>query len=281
MNKIAIITGANSGLGLVTAKNLAANGYDLILVIRNNKKGELAKKELLKVNPKAKIELEIADLSDLKSVKAAAENIKKKHPVIDRLINNAGYSADTIEYTEAGYEKSFVANHLGHFVLTNILLDNIKAATDGRVINVSSAAHLLGNFSRMFQKFNKNLSLIQSYADGKLANILFTKGLKAKLVGSKVLTFSLHPGVVKTNFGANYTGFFSFAISLMKPFMISPDKGAATSIYLATALRSDLDAKNGAYFDKSKVKNTYHKDITNENVELFWKESLEACNGVL
>jgi retinol dehydrogenase 12 len=280
MNKIAIITGANSGLGLVTAKNLVANSFDLVLVIRNAAKGEIAKDELLKINPKAKIEIQIADLSDLEQVKIVANKIKDKYPIIDRLINNAGYSADAIEFVDTGYEKSFVANHLGHFVLTNILIDNLKASKDARIINVSSAAHALGKFSRMFEKNSKNLSLIQSYADGKLANILFAKGLKLILKGTNVLTFSLHPGVVKTNFGANYTGFFSFGLALMKPFMISSEKGAETSIYLATTLKSNLINNNGMYFDKSKVKNIYHKDITTDNIELFWQKSLAACKGL-
>lgn len=276
MNKLAIITGANSGLGFETAKALLENSFDLVLIVRSQDKSDSTKNELLRLYPKGKIDFEITDLSDLNSVKKVAENIKRKYTSIDRLINNAGYSADTIEFIEAGYEKSFVANHLGHFLLTNILLDSLKASKDGRIINVSSAAHGLGKFSRMFLKNNTNLSLFQSYADGKLANVFFTKGLKKRIEGSNVLTFSLHPGVVSTNFGSNYSGFFKFMISAMKPFMISPETGAQTSIFLAITKRENIKKYNGEYFAKSKVKSTNHTDLTANNIEAFWKMSEEA-----
>ncbi len=280
MKKVALITGANSGVGLATAKGLAAAGFDLILLVRSVQKAEATQKEILQEFPNTKIDYEIADLEDVKSVIKATENIKKRYTKIDRIINNAGYSPDTIEFTHEGYEKSFVANHLGHFALTTNLLDLLEASGEGRVISVSSGAYAFGIIDRMFMKNNKDLNTMKAYGDGKLANILFTKGLTKRLSGKFILAFSLHPGVVNSGFGANFTGFSKFFTTLMRPFMITPEKGAMTSLFLATASTNELADKNGEYFDKSKVKATNHKDITEKNIEAFWQKSLLAVEEI-
>ncbi len=274
-NKIALITGANSGLGLVTAKALAADGFDLILLVRSKSKANETIASILKIYPSTKIDTEVVDLEDINVVKVVAQNIAKRYKVLDRLINNAGYSPNNIEFNIGGYEKSFIANHLGHFALTMGLLDLLKASKEARIINVSSAAYSLGKFERFFQKYNTKLSLINAYGDGKLANILFTKGLKKHLEGATVLSFSLHPGVVGTNFGSNYTGFFSWLIKAAKPFLLSPENGAKTSIYLATTPLENVKNYNGLYFDKSKVKATKHVDITDKNIDTLWDKSNE------
>ncbi len=172
-----LITGANSGIGLATAKALALQQYQLILLVRSQQKADETKAEILKHTPNAQLDFYLADLTALGSVKKAAEAIKAKYTSLDRLINNAGYSPVGISFTADGYEKSFVANHLGHFVLTMNLLDLLKKSPESRVINLSSAAHALGKVNRLFQKRNTKLSDMGAYGDGKLANILFTKGL--------------------------------------------------------------------------------------------------------
>ena len=280
MRKVALITGANSGVGLATAKGLAKEGFDLILLVRSRQKVDATQNEILQAFPNTKIDYEIADLEDVKSVIKATENIKRRYTKIDRIINNAGYSPDSIEFTHEGYEKSFVANHLGHFVLTINLLDLLEASGEGRVISVSSGAYAFGKTERMFTKNNKDLNTIKAYGDGKLANILFTKGLTKKLNNRAVLAFSLHPGVVNSGFGANFTGFSKFFTTLMRPFMITPEKGAMTSLFLATTELADIKNQNGEYFDKSKVKATKHKDITDENIEQFWQKSLAAVREI-
>ncbi len=272
-NKIALITGANSGVGFATALGLAAQGYDLILVVRSINKANDTKIRILGQYPSTKIDYEIADLEDLKSVKVAAQNIKARYTKIDRLICNAGYSADEILFTTEGYEKSFLANHQGHFVLTNSLLALLEASGEGRVISVSSAAHALGKVKRFFVKNDPNTSAFKAYGDGKLANILFTKGLAKRLENKPVLAFCLHPGVVGTNFGSNLTGFSGLMVKIAQPFMISSEKGAATSIYLATTPQKNISKFNGGYFDKCKPKHTFNKDINNENINWFWQKS--------
>jgi retinol dehydrogenase 12 len=273
--KIALITGANSGVGLATAKGLAAVGFDLILLVRSHAKAKTTQEAILQRFPDTKIDYEIADLEDIESVKKAVQQIRKRYIKIDRIINNAGYSPDIIAFTKDGYEKSFVANHLGHFVLTINLLDILEASGEGRIINVSSTAHSLGKVSRFLIKNNKNLTAFKAYGDGKLANILFTKGLVKRLTGKPVLAFSLHPGVVGTNFGGNFTGFSSFLMSLVKPFMISSEEGAKTSIFLATTPLDNIKRDNGKYFVKCKVKSTNSNDITTDNADWLWEKSLE------
>ena len=208
----------------------------------------------------------------------AVQHIKKRYTKIDRIINNAGYSPDVIAFTKDGYEKSFIANHLGHFVLTLNLLDLLEASGEGRIISVSSAIHSLGKVNRFFIKNNRDLTAFKAYGDGKLANILFTKGLAKRLAGKPVLAFSLHPGVVGTNFGGNFTGFSSILVKLAKPFMISSEEGAKTSLFLATTPLENVKRDNGKYFDKSKVKATNNNDITTQNVDWLWEKSLEIVN---
>ena len=276
--KIALITGANSGVGLATAKGLAAAGFDLILLVRNKTKAYDTQEAILQRFPNTKIDYEIADLEDIDSVKTAVQHIRKRYIKIDRIINNAGYSPDVIAFTKDGYEKSFIANHLGHFVLTINLLDLLEASGEGRIINVSSAIHSLGKVNRLFIKNNRNLTAFKAYGDGKLANILFTKGLAKKLVGKPVLAFSLHPGIVGTNFGGNFTGFSSLLVKLAKPFMISSEQGAETSLFLATTSLENVRRNNGKYFDKCKVKATNNNDITIQNADWLWEKSLESIN---
>lgn len=277
--KIALITGANSGVGLATAKGLAAVGFDLILLVRSLAKAKATQDAILQRFPNTKVDYEIADLEDIDSVKKAALNIKKRYIKINRIINNAGYSPDVIAFTKDGYEKSFVANHLGHFVLTVNLLDLVEASGEGRIISVSSAAHALGKVSRFFVKNNKNLSVWKAYGDGKLANILFTKGLAKRVAGKPILAFSLHPGVVGTNFGGNFTGFSGFLMSLAKPFMISSEEGAETSIFLATTPLENIKRDSGKYFAKCKVKSTSSNDITTDNADWLWEKSLAIMNS--
>ncbi len=277
-NKIALITGANSGVGLATVKGLAAAGFDLILLVRSKTKAHDTQEAILERFPDTKIDYEIADLEDIDSVKMAVQHIRKRYVKIDRIINNAGYSPDVIAFTKDGYEKSFVANHLGHFALTINLLDLLEASGEGRIISVSSAAHALGKVSRFLIKNDKNLTPFKAYGDGKLANILFTKGLTKRLVGKPVLAFSLHPGVVGTNFGGNFTGFSSLLVKFAKPFMISSEEGAETSLFLATTPLENVKRDNGKYFAKSKVKSTSSNDITTDNADWLWDKSLSIVN---
>ena len=276
-----LITGANSGIGLATAKALAAQSYQLILLVRSQQKVDETKAEILKHTPNAQLDFYLADLMDFGSVKKATDAIKAKYTVLDRLINNAGYSPVGISFTADGYEKSFAANHLGHFVLTMNLLNLLKKSSESRVINLSSAAHALGKVNRLFQKKNTKLSDMGAYGDGKLANVLFTKGLAKYEKDSSITAYSVHPGVVKSNFGSDMNGFLKIGFALARPFMISVEKGAETSIYLVTTDIQNLRFRNGYYFAKSKPASIVNNGVTNESVEWFWEQSLEATKGFI
>jgi retinol dehydrogenase 12 len=273
-NKVALITGANSGIGFETAKALSLATFDLILLVRSQAKAQETKAKILNINPNIAVDTYIADLSDTHSIQKAAAEIGQKYALIDRIICNAGYGPDAIAFDPNGLELSFVANHLGHFVLVNALMPQVDAAPDGRVINVASLAYKLGKVDRMFQKNNTQLNVAQAYGDGKLANVLFTKALTRRLKNAK--TFSLHPGVVNTGFGSNFTGFFKFGLALVRLFMISAEKGAQTTIYLATTPLQNIEKFNGAFFDKSKPVALNLKDLSDEHAEWLWAKSIEA-----
>ncbi len=284
--KIALITGANSGIGLATAKSLAHRGFDLILLVRNEKKGTEAQAELKKANPKSRIDLVIASLDDVDSVKRAAEQISSTYNRLDVLINNAGYTPAKLEFNDQNIEKSFYASHVGHFALTWYLADLLKktaAETDDvRLITLSSAAHTWGKVSRMFRCID-DLSPMSAYCDDKLANVLFAKGAANYFKDTGIRSYSVHPGVVKTNFAGDSTGFFKTMLGLATPFMRTPEKGAETSVFLASApLKSIGERNNGAYFTDLAPKTPRNSDVTDKNVNWLWDTTVEkiiATNG--
>jgi NAD(P)-dependent dehydrogenase (short-subunit alcohol dehydrogenase family) len=268
--KTIVITGANSGIGLATAHALVKE-HRLILVCRNLGKGQDALGELRNAYPQAQVELVVANLGDLNSVAKAADDIAARHPVIDVLLNNAGYVTTAVKYNNDGIEETFYASHLGHMLLTQRLLPALEKSPEARIINVSSAAHQMGKYARMMQKV-EGLSIIQSYADAKLANVLFSLGLSTRTAPS-ITSYSLHPGVIRTGFGADAKGLWKFMIAIMRPFFSSPDKGARTSVYLATAPITSLKPYNGGYFADSKPKTGTSKEISAANAKGLWEQS--------
>ncbi len=272
MNKIALITGANTGIGFETAKGLLAQGFDIIMVCRSAGKGEPAKKKLLFKFPERKVDFYRCDLANFDHVRKTIELIKGKFDHLDVLVNNAGYVTEKVEITKEGHEKTFQTCHLGHFLLTMGLIDLLKKSEQGRIINVSSMAYKMGKFERLL-KPSKKYNKWQVYGDAKLANIIFTIGLAEKLQGTDIEAYSLHPGVVKSGFGHNLKGFTRGLISLFSPFMISLEKGAETSIFLATSPKAK--GKSGQYFVKSVPEQLNGKETTIENAQLLWTKSKE------
>jgi retinol dehydrogenase-12 len=273
-----VITGANSGIGRATAEILAAKDYNVVTICRKSAEGDKTVAALRKINPGVDAENFTADLSDLEQVAKVAQAIKNKYPVIDRLINNAGYYPPSIEYV-GDIEKSFVASHLGHMLLTQLLVPALRQSKESRVINVSSALHMNGRASRFFQR-TPSLRPGDAYGDAKLANILFAMGL-AKELPTNVSSYSVHPGVVRTNFDSTVKGAFKVAIALFKPFFLSPEKGAATTVYLADAPIEAISAHRGKYFKKQKPAFTNNKDVTSDNAGILWAKSLDVLKPYL
>ena len=166
-------------------------------------------------------------------------------------MNNAGAIFQKREFTVDEFEKTFALNHLGHFLLTMELMD-LLIASKSRVINVSSEAHKMGNLNfEDLQWENRKYNALKAYGDSKLCNIYFSRELHRRFGEDGITAFSCHPGVVRTNFAGESTGFYKFVLKMIQPFMISPESGAKTQLYLATA--EGIERLSGKYFDKSKV----------------------------
>lgn len=277
-SKTAVITGATGGIGLETAKSLAAEGFNIVMLARNEKKAERAKNVLFKINNQIDIDCIHCDLASLPSVKCAATRIMMTVGEVDVLINNAGGIFPDFSLTTDGIERSFSVNHLGHFLLTHSLLPTL-IESNTRIINVSSEAHKAAKPNLENVNGRDGYSAFTTYANVKLYNILFTKQLVAKYGAEGLSAYALHPGVVKTSFGASYSGFVKWMIKLAQPFMISAKQGSETSVYLAT---EDISPDhNGAYFAKKQIKLPSKKALDKDLQLELWKLSEEMVAPIL
>jgi NAD(P)-dependent dehydrogenase (short-subunit alcohol dehydrogenase family) len=248
MQKVILITGATSGIGLATARLLAKAGHQLWLLNRNPEKTQAVVAEIRKSNPSADLHTIQLDLNQLDSVYAAATQLQSLNR-IDVLINNAGGLTDKYYRTKDGFEQQFQQNHLGHFVLTTALLP-LLIKSKARIVNVSSMAHKVAQFDVENLQGEKSYHPFRQYALVKLLNILFTRALHQRYSGQGLTAYALHPGVVNTGFGEGL-GAQAWLWRLVSPWLITPEKGAATSVYLAT--QPAIEKLSGAYFKKCKT----------------------------
>ncbi|RDC63105.1 SDR family oxidoreductase [Adhaeribacter pallidiroseus] len=251
IDKIALITGASSGIGKATALELARQKYTLILVSQNERRGTQVIREIYKELPGAEAEFMPCDLADFSAVRQLAAKVQQRYSHLDVLINNAGILPGAHEITPDGFERSWATNHLGPFLLTNLLLDLVKQAPAGRIINVSSEAHRMGKIAFDPEKNEKKYSAFTAYCNSKLANVLFTYELARRLESTAVTVNALHPGVIASSFGQTGSGFLKFMFQLGRPFMSTPEKGASTVIYLATS--PNVAQTTGLYFKNKKT----------------------------
>jgi NAD(P)-dependent dehydrogenase (short-subunit alcohol dehydrogenase family) len=248
-----VITGATSGIGKETALALAKKDHAIYMLVRDTAKGEKVKDELIELSKNKNIHVIECDLADLQSVHDATRLLKAGLMSVNILINNAGGIFRDYEKSPQGYEKTFAVNHLGHFLLVQLLLPLLEKG-QARIINVSSDAHRLGKLRfNDLQWKNTPYSAYSAYATAKLFNIYFTRSLAVKYGPKGISAFALHPGLVSTNFGEKLTGIGKAIMWFMRPFMITPEEGAQTTIYLVAAQR--IDAKSGKYFKNKKVSN--------------------------
>ncbi|KOR82128.1 SDR family oxidoreductase [Paenibacillus solani] len=249
--KIAIVTGANSGMGLATTIELTKMGAHVIMACRSQSRGAAALREAQQESNSSRIELMTLDLGDFDSIRAFASDFKARYDRLDVLVNNAGVVALKRELTKDGYEAMLGVNHLGHFLLTNELLEHLQHARQGRVVNVSSGAHKVGKIHFDDPNFDKGFNVAKGYAQSKLANILFTKELARRLQPTRVTVNALHPGAVSTSIGVNRdTGFGKAVHKLLRPFFLTPLEGARTAIYLASS--PEVEHVTGEYYIKCK-----------------------------
>lgn len=253
--KICIVTGATNGIGEVTAQALANMGATVVGVGRNPAKCTETANRIKSATGNPAVEFLVADLSLQSHVRNLAEVIKRKYAHIDVLVNNAGSFYATHQITGEGIEMTWALNHLNYFLLTNLLLDVIKASAPARIVNVSSGAHTGAreiNFADT--GFATGYSGWSAYSHSKLANVLFTFELARRLEGSGVTANVLHPGFVATGFGANNGGLLGVGMKVAQRIMArSPEKGAETNIYLASS--PEVEGVTGKYFtDKHELK---------------------------
>jgi NAD(P)-dependent dehydrogenase (short-subunit alcohol dehydrogenase family) len=231
--KVAIVTGANSGIGFETAKALMKKRAEVVMACRNHEKAQVAAQEIRKDDRKAKLNIMRLDLADLASVQKFAETFASKYISLDLLINNAGVMMPPYTKTKDGFELQFGANHLGHFALTGLLLDRLLATPKARVVNISSSTHRMGSGTIDFDNLNaeKAYSASGAYAQSKLANLLFTLELNNQLeaIGSDVIATAAHPGWTVTGLQRG------FMLTLSRVIGQKPPMGALPTLRAAVA----------------------------------------------
>jgi NAD(P)-dependent dehydrogenase (short-subunit alcohol dehydrogenase family) len=271
--KIALVTGANTGIGYETAKGLAKQGFRVLMVCRNKEKGEAARASLIQETGQQDIQLLLCDLSSQAAIRQLSTAVHAQCPHLDVLVNNAGIFVSDLQLTVDDIEMQWATNHLGYYLLTRLLLDLIEAAPAPRIVCVSSNGHYSGkiDFDDLSQR-KGSYSGLKAYGQAKLGNVLLAKSLAKRLQG-KALVNALHPGVVRTDIGSRHSkGFVRFMWRLMMPFMITPEKGAATSLYLATNPSLKV---SGGYFVNSKEKKPNPLANDDALAERLWKVSAE------
>ena len=283
-DKTVLITGANDGIGRATAERLARKGAHLVLACRNETKAQRTADRLVRKTGNEHIDTLPLDLADLSSVRQACELFLAEHPRLDVLINNAGVYSDRLELTAQGYELQFGVNHLGHFLLTLNLMPAMQCCKlCSRVINVSSAMHTKGgiDFGNLRgEGGERGYNGTRAYAQSKLANVLFTKELNRRH-GSELTTNCLHPGVVGTSLANKKSKLLTKAVwSLYKPFARTPDRGADTSVYLASS--PEVREVSGRYFNPSQCLVKPSPTACNEQLaRRLWEYSTEAVSPFL
>jgi retinol dehydrogenase 12 len=276
---ICLITGATDGIGKVTATALARKGYAVVLAARNQAKAETATKEIVASTGNRDVDYLTADLRSLAQLHRLAETFTMRYPQLDVLINNAGIVMPRRMVTEDGYETTFQVNYLSQFYLTHLLLSELKKSPQGRVINVSSSVYRAGKFDPGNLQSEYRFSTLGAYAASKLLVLLFTIELAHRLKPTRITANAVHPGIVRTPMMLEAPGIFRAISYAALPFSLSPDKGAATSVYLASS--ADAAQISGQYFTNAKVKKVKTASNTQENRDLLWTLSMNAYRRAL
>ncbi|XP_072044713.1 retinol dehydrogenase 11-like [Amphiura filiformis] len=273
--KTVIITGANTGIGKATAEDLASRGARVILACRNKDKGIQAQQEIIQVTNNHEVQFMQLNLASFQSIRRFAEEIDNNEDRLDVLVNNAGVINDGSAKTEDGHELSFGVNHLGHFLLTNLLLDKLTNSAPSRVINVSSELYMMGEID--LDDLESYEGRMKSYPRSKLANILFTRELARKVAGCGISTFSLHPGSIDTDIKRNWTGWLQSLSPLISfLFLKNAQDGAQTSIHCAVA--DGIEKHSGKYFKGCRLQNVIGQAKDDVLAKRLWDISMKLTN---
>ena len=271
--KICVVTGATSGIGLVTAQALARQGATLIVVARHAERGAATVTRIQQETGNSAVELMVADLSAQAQVRRLASEIQQRFVRLDVLVNNAGALFSRRQLSVDGLEMTLALNHLAYFLLTNLLIPPMQAAGSARIVNVSSEAHRRARLDFAELQGQHRYSGWRAYARSKLANILFTYELARRLEGTGIVANALHPGFVATNFGRNTRSIVSALMRILQLAAISPEEGAETIIYLASS--SEIKGVTGEYFVKQKAARSSQVSYDRTAAERLWQVSAE------
>ena len=278
-NKLCVVTGANSGIGRETVRAFAERGAYVVMVCRNEQRARRAKRELVEQTGHTGLEVMLADLAIQYDIRQLAKQISGKFEEVDILVNNAGIIADEREETIDGMEKTLAVNHLAPFLLTNLLLPQLKKAGSARIVNVSSEVHRLG--AQFFDiddlQLRNNYSPTRAYGISKLCNIMFTHELAKRCGDSSLTANSLHPGVVRTQLAEEASWMMKLFYFIGKPFMRSPKSGAQTSIYLSTS--DEVSSVSGKYFKNKREISPASIAYDDELCHRLWEKS-ERLTGL-
>lgn len=271
--KTILVTGANSGIGKEASVKLAARGAKIVMVARDPSRGEAALAEVKKRSGSDDVSLLLCDFSSQKSIRELAATVIEKLPRLDVLVNNAGAVNEKREVTEDGIERTFAVNHLGYFLLTNLLLELLEKSAPARVVNVASRAHYKGDLDFDDLGFEQGgYGILKAYQRSKLANVLFTRELARRLEGKGVTVNCLHPGVVSTNIWSGAPFFAQPVLQLMKWFsMVTPEQGGDTIVQLAAD--PALEGRTGGYWSDLKPKAPSPLAQNDEVARKLWETS--------
>jgi retinol dehydrogenase 14 len=268
-----LVTGATTGIGRATAVGLAAMGAHLAITGRDRERTEGAARQIRAAGG-GQVDVFVADLSAQAQVRRLADEVLQRLPRIDVLVNNVGGYWNSRHVTADGLERTFALNHLAPFLLTNLLLERLKRSAPARVVTVSSNAHAMGRIDFDDLQGERSYSGARAYNQSKLANVLFSYELARRLQATSVTANALHPGVVRTSFGAEDPGRVQrLFVPLLRPFMKSPTRGAATSIHLASA--ADLQQVTGRYFANSKPRRSAERSHDEAAAARLWQISAD------
>ncbi len=271
--KICMVTGATSGIGAVTARALAQQGATVIVVGRNPEKAAATVDHIKQQTGNPVVEFMLADLSSQKEIRQLVQQFKSRYHHLHVLVNNAGSIFLARQESVDGIEMTFALNHLGYFLLTNMLLDTLKVSAPSRIINVSALLHERAKINFDDLQNQKMYIGVQAYPQSKLCNLLFTYELARRLEGTGVTVNALHPGVVATNLGVNNNRIGRLLRRLINLALISPEEGAQTIIYLATA--PNVEAVTGQYFVKQKAVSSSEASYDRAAAKRLWRVSAE------
>ncbi|MHB8875522.1 MAG: SDR family oxidoreductase [Myxococcaceae bacterium] len=271
-SKVALVTGATSGLGKETALALSQRGATVVCVARDPDRGEDAVRELRGRTGNERVELMLADLSAQRSIRALAEQFKRTHSKLHVLVNSAGVINPERRLTEDGIEETFAVNHLGYFLLTELLLDVLKASAPARIVNVASEAERTARLDLADLEASRGYGPFRSYAQSKLANMMFTYELARRLTATGVTVNAVHPGMVASRFGSRLKGLTGAVMNrALRRFMLSPAQGAETIVYLACS--PEVEGHTGEYWSRKRPIRSSRESYDPKERQRLWEVS--------